>query len=127
MPGSIFDDELVAPGERDDRPVQDFAAVTWAVFTAILPTRLGCASRPSTSWQAGGDDARALPWEQGSAASSRSAGYRPDEADRFPASHRLNDASAGRLAQTHPGASAVTVTGLPDSVPDGPCAVTHGG
>ena len=32
-PGTTFDGELVAVSERDGKPIQDFAAVTRAVFT----------------------------------------------------------------------------------------------
>jgi ATP-dependent DNA ligase len=63
-PGTTFDGELVAVGERDGRPAQDFAAVTAAVFTgqAAATDRLRFVAFDLLA--AAGDDVRARPWEE---------------------------------------------------------------
>ena len=63
-PGTTFDGELVAVGERDGQPVQDFAAVTRAVFTGrpIAADRLQFVAFDLIA--AAGHDLRPRPWEE---------------------------------------------------------------
>ncbi len=61
--GTTFDGELVAVGERDGKPAQDFAGVTRAVFTdqPAATDRLRFVAFDLLA--AAGEDVRARPWE----------------------------------------------------------------
>jgi ATP dependent DNA ligase domain len=62
-PGTTFDGELVAVSERDGKPIQDFAAVTRAVFTGrpAATDRLRFVALDVLA--VAGEDVRARPWE----------------------------------------------------------------
>lgn len=62
-PGTTFDGELVAVSERDGEPIQDFAAVTRAVFTGrpAATDRLRFVAFDLLA--VAGEDVRARPWE----------------------------------------------------------------
>ena len=63
-PGTTFDGELVAIGERGGQPTQDFAAVTRAVFTGkpLATNRLRLVVFDLLC--VGGEDLRPRPWEE---------------------------------------------------------------
>ena len=63
VPGTTFDGELVAVSERDGKPIQDFAAVTRAVFTGrpAATDRLRFVAFDVLA--VAGEDVRPRPWE----------------------------------------------------------------
>jgi ATP-dependent DNA ligase len=63
-PGTTFDGELVAVSERDGKPTQDFAAVTRGVFTGKPAAMERLRFVAFDLLAGGGDDVRALPWEE---------------------------------------------------------------
>jgi ATP-dependent DNA ligase len=62
-PGTTFDGELVAIGERDGKPTQDFAAVTRAVFTGHTAATDRLRFVAFDLLAVAGEDVRPRPWE----------------------------------------------------------------
>jgi bifunctional non-homologous end joining protein LigD len=62
--GTTFDGELVAVSECDGKPIQDFAAVTRGVFTGKPAAMDRLRFVAFDLLAGGGDDVRALPWEE---------------------------------------------------------------
>ena len=99
-PGTTFDGELVAIGERGGQPTQDFAAVTRAVFTGkpLATDRLRLVVFDLLC--VGGEDLRPRPWEERDARLH----------DALPACDRIRP---GRLQPANPTAhDAIVALGL---------------
>jgi bifunctional non-homologous end joining protein LigD len=62
--GTVFDGELVALGERDGRPAQDFAAVTRAVLTADPAATRRLRLVAFDVLRLAGEDLRMRPWRE---------------------------------------------------------------
>jgi ATP-dependent DNA ligase len=63
-PGTTFDGELVAVGERDGKPTQDFAAVTRAVFIGKPAAMARLRFVAFDLLAAASDDVRGCSWEE---------------------------------------------------------------
>jgi DNA ligase 1 len=63
-PGTTFDGELVALTERSGEPIQDFAAVTRAVFTGDSCAAYRLRFVAFDLLRSGGRDVRARPWRE---------------------------------------------------------------
>jgi hypothetical protein len=64
VPGTTFDGELVAIGERDGESVQDFATVTCTVFTGQPAATERLRFVAFDSLAVAGEDVRPLPWPE---------------------------------------------------------------
>jgi len=111
---TVFDGELVAIGERDGRPAQDFAAVTRAVFAG----KVGGARLQFVAFDIlrhAGEDVRPLPWRD------RDARLR----DALPVSDRVRLIS--NKAATPAAHAAIIALGFEGSVLKRPCSIYRPG